>query len=749
MRRLLQVTLLLLLPAGCASQPPPSTSPPPPAAEDEELSPIVRATRALERGDVARARAEIELHLEDEPDDAQARYVYARALATQGELRGARAQVNRAIQGSPRNALMWSLRADVEEQLGEHQEALVAYAQVHELVDDSLDPLLGMSRCLLLLGRPDQALLSLEEARNRPAKDAWTEYLRFVALRRLARSDDAEGAARAFLEQVDTSKEPAHRERAVEVRSWLAARGDPISPDARQALVDAVRAGLRLRLPGADAPEDEVLSKAPARVMAFDERPVFVTVSPTDGGPALRGRGRGRSLASALKGALQTIQEHSGYTAVAVRDAAVRIDVARSLEGVAVRDGTDARGGAALEADPAVVPGRHGVAVRVDGQELVTLPADVLAEGLDGLEPMLRAAAVRGGLGPEAWRAGARTTFRFETDGWLSPSPGTATLSLAGSEPLPLPGGSASEVRAAVRDAARWLTTLLAPAGEGAVALAPSHDAARGLAAPGEAAVDVEARAALALARAHAASGDPVLLVAAEHLLARVLARLQPDAAGTDDGARLLAAPWALRALRAVLALEPEDRRAALAGAEAGLVARAREARGLQRPAALVALLEPAEPTGAPPLQDGLPQDDPLVVEARALLAARGDAAAWADVLAWARAEAALTKAAPDPLRASPVALDRARRLAALARVARLAAARGDAAAPALRTAVGVAAADLLALALAPRHRALLRAAERATGAFRARAASMALDPRDTAEAVLGLLAALEVLSGS
>ena len=75
--------------------------------------------------------------------DAQARYVYAKTLASPGELRGARAQAAQALQLRPQNPLIWSLKAQVDEQLGEHQDALEAHARVHALVPASLEPILA------------------------------------------------------------------------------------------------------------------------------------------------------------------------------------------------------------------------------------------------------------------------------------------------------------------------------------------------------------------------------------------------------------------------------------------------------------------------------------------------------------------------------------------------------------------------------------------------------------------------------
>jgi Tfp pilus assembly protein PilF len=432
-------------------------APAPGGADRSKDTPIMRATRALESGDVASARRELEALLEDEPDDAQARYILARALSLQGELRAARVEVERSLRLDGQNPLAWSLLGSVCEQLGENARALQAYGEVHRLVPESLDPLHGMARTLLYLGKPDAALEAIAAARERPVKDPLTELLAFQALRRLGRSEDAEAVGRGFLLLLATRSADEQAEQADgarDVRRWLEQRGEPLDPDARRCLIEAVRAACRLRLPGTDDPADAVLGGGPPRLFAYDERPVFVTLFPPEGAE-LRGRGRGKSLAAALKGAIQALQERPGWSPLAVKDAAIQIEVGHTLEPVALRQGP--RG---IETDPPIVRGRHGIALRIDRQEAYCLPSEPLTQALPDLAAALSFATTSAGLGPDAWQ-GATTAYRFESDAWLSPGPGLTIVKVDQGEPEPLPQALPGELRDAVQAGARWLASQL------------------------------------------------------------------------------------------------------------------------------------------------------------------------------------------------------------------------------------------------------------------------------------------------
>ncbi|MCO5165780.1 MAG: tetratricopeptide repeat protein [Planctomycetes bacterium] len=756
---------LLLLLAACAGGPPPERDAAGrrvTRAEEKKPDPaIARAMRAMETGDVATARRELEAHLADEPDDAQARYILARALSAQGELRAARREVERALAKDASNALAWALLAQVSEQMGEHRRALQAYGRVHELVPESLDPLHGLARCLLYTGQAESALATLSAARERPVKDPGTEFLAFQALRRLGRSEQAEGIGRAYLELVqgrNQDERAAQADNLAEVRRWLEQRSEPLDQETRRVMVDAVRAAIRLRLPGAADPEDEVLAQGPPRLFSFDERPVFVTVYTATGagggGRVFRGRGRGKNLAAALKGAIQGVLERPGYTPISVKDGAVQVEVGHTLEAVTILTGRRGE----LETDPPLRRGVHGLALRVDRQEAYCLPSEPLTAALADLPAMLSHATRSAGLSAEAWQ-GAPSAFRFETDAWLSPAPGVAAVRLERGEPTPLPQGLPGELREAAHAGARWLTTQLRPEPEegdeegpprprGTTLLARSHDPTGRTLDPEEAAPAEAARVALACAWAHVESSDPVLLSAAEHLVRQLLPLLPPASRGAAHDDPAAQATLEAAALATVVQLGAQGR------GPGGEVTRALATRlhaaatPPTRAMALLGLLAQPEPDRAALLDlAGLAREepkDPLAVQALvALEAVLPESGAGDRALAWGRAQLSAGSLDDDA-----DAVTRARRLTALARVARLAARRGHPDAEALRARTLDEARGVLALQLAPRHRHFVRNTGLSLGAFRSHLSRAELRPGVTAECVLALIACAELLEG-
>ncbi len=753
--RSVQVRPWLVLPViwlgACqaSSTAPNPDGPPPPATEDAGDDALTQATRALEQGDLPKARRLLVEHLEDDPDDGRARYLLARALADMREARAARVEVTRAIEKRSNDPLAWSLLGEVQEQLGEHAAAAQAYARVHQIVPGALDPLLGLARCLLVLGDAQGALATLEVARNRSVgqgevhgqapTDPITELLVFQALRRLGRSQEAEAIARGFLALTEDRRE--HAERALEVRTWLASRSAPLEPEAKQAMVEAALAGFRLRLPGGEPGEDGVLGGGPERLLAFDERPVFVTVVAPGRAQVFRGRGRGRSLAGALKGAILAVQERPGFTPLVALDASIQIEVGHTLEPVTFRSGARS-----LEADPPVIRGRHGLILRAEGQELTVLPGEVLSEGLGGLEAMLDHAATQAGLPKQAWRA-AQATFRFETDAWLSPGPGLALVQIDGVEPMPLPTPTPGELRGAALTAARWLTAQLSTEG----AVATSFDPLTGRTSGVEADVGAEALIARAFLAAHELDRDPILVAAAAHLLDRVVARLglpeHPAAVTAPSLGELAQAVLALRRLgeRPLGASEPL--RAAVVRSA---LERLRTGRPDERERGLVALALASEERDAAEVQragdlfrDAVrgPLDPGLVV---ALVDGVDVATQGIDVRqvvgAWASAELERPRCLP---LASEPAQDRAWRLAALARAARLEGRGGGT----LRDAVLDQALAVVALQLGPRHKHLVRSAEQSLGGVRQEPTRIELHPVDAAAVTLALVEAQSVLS--
>ncbi len=748
-RALLPATLLLL---ACASSPPPRPTArlrgeAPEAAEDDR-SPLKRAEALFASGDLAGTRAALEAHLEDEDEDAQALYLLARTLAAQGELRGARTRTAAVLALQPENALAWDLYAGLSEALGEHREALEAYAEVRRR-SDSVSPLVGIARCSLYLGDPGGALTALEPVRARANHDPWVDYLAYQAYKRLERWGEAERAARVYLGEV--AEAPQHAERSVEVRRWLASRHSPLDPDAERAMVDYVRSACRLRLPSEAPAEEAVLAAGPERLFAFDDRPVFVTLFVPASPKRFFGHGRGRNLAAALKGAVEALQDSEGYTPLAARDAAVRIDIGHDLERVELR-WVEER----LIANPEVVRGVHGLAVRADGREAYCLPGDALTEELADVRAMLGLATTRAGLGDAAWEASTQAVWRFETESLLSPAPGASPIRLRDSEPLPLPAPLPAELAAAGLRGGRWLSGMLGPDGAIARGYGPARDAfdapgGDGSAQPLPAEPLVAAQAAHALAvwavRLDAGHGRQTFLAGARHLLGPLLAE-RPE--------KIAAQAWLLRALEAVAALEPEayaEQRRALATTLTQAPWPV-EARGV----AAAALAESSGLSDA--ARDRLDEllAGPITSPWEALAsAAQADAQGPPQAaLEWARSRLAeLAPAEPAsqreraptaPLDGGPRALD-ADELVAFARLARAAQRWDQPDARALRDAVRARVAELLALQLAGRHRWFLPHPDRALGAFRRALGELHLRPEDTAAALRAIAASADLLS--
>lgn len=727
--------LFLLVLVGCKG--------PEPEPKDEE-TPLAKATRALEGGDAVGARKALEQILSEDDDDLRARYLLARALATLGELRGAKANLLPILEERPADALALSLLAAVHETLGEHHQALACYARLQSQVPESLDPLRGVVRCQLLLGQPEQALATIAAGRGRPTEDPWLDYLEWQAMRRLGRLEGADMAARRFLEA--SVQAPELKGAASDVKFWVAERAHLLDSASRQLMIDYVRAACRLRLPDSVGPEEALLADVPARMVAFDDRPVFVTVSVPGTKTRFRGRGRGKSLLAALKGAVAAVQERPGYTALQVREAAVLIDVGHALEPVKLRQGTHG-----LEADPPLVRGRHGLILRADGREIQSLPSDGLVRGLPDLRAMLEDAALEGGLAADAWQSSTQSVFRFRTESFLSPTPGAAPISLIDGEPQPLPEPYPRELTAALVSGARFATGLLLVDGGCAASYQASRDETARVgptqpgqpeAAPLEASPADEARLALTLVQLHRRSEDPVLLAAARHVTDRVVARMLAGGATDTE-----AAAWLLLALDEVAATKGGEQHAPTARRDELAAALLRVEDPAARGPARLALLGHARATGEARWREAAralplpPGDDPLAAAEELLALEQLNASERAALLAWAGERLA----SREKERELPVER-RARTLTALAGAARVARDARDPLFPDLRQAVQSLAGELLALQLGERHRALFPAPNRALGGFRARMDDSTLSPRPTAECLLGLAAALDVL---
>ncbi|MGE0711405.1 MAG: AMMECR1 domain-containing protein [Planctomycetota bacterium] len=768
-------SLLLVALATACSSPPPAEGPPLPAPvaeakpEQKPLTPMERARNLFGSRDFAGARRALEEALEQDSDNAQALYLRARTLAVLGEYRGAKADCQRVLQLTPENALALDLLASLHEHLGEHREAIAAYQAVQAQLavrEQELSsylrlqgmpvpqgvvshgPLVGMARCYLYLGEADQALGVLAQARAASAQsDPWVEYWRFVTLDRMGRQREAEDAARTFVREAQRGFETQLKE----VQRWLARQAQSLAPEVRQAMIDYVRAATRLRLPDQAPPGEEVLARAPERLLAFDDRPVFVTVVPA--GESLRffGRGRGKSLAGALKGAVEALQEDPRWKHLLAREAAVRVEVGRELRPARL-DRQDGR----LELTPPLEWGVHGVGLRADGKEAYLLPGDPVLEDLSGLEAGLEFACRRAGAGSSAWQSAGDAVFRFETEAFVSPRPGTAPQALVGAEPVERPEPTLRALRRGLDQGVRFLTRMIQPKAGLPAGYSPTRNAVDHRGGDDGAVAPADAReTALALlafrraaeerspgangADALGGTSERVLEAAGLHLLEHGLGK-DLDVVGLDPAAQALllealagrpeaqgGGAWAPLARQLVAALRNAPRDARLPAARALLVASRAGDASLE--AAAWSLAGPAENL------------DPSEPAARALLVAlaRGEqgavAPARARLFAWG--QAALSERAP----ATPG------RLEALVVAAQVAAERKEPQAGALRELVVSGAGELLALQLGERHRWLCASPVRALGGFRDDLATIHLRPGRTAECVLALIEAFAFLS--
>ena len=759
MKRFLLTPLLALVacgapPAGERSGPPPEDAV---VVREEELdtervSPLKRATNLFSSGDYVGARGALEELLSEEPEHTQALYLHARTLAFLGEYRGAKADCQAVLALQPDNALAFDLLASLHEHLGEHREAIAAYKRVSERVRShaqetagylrllglpvppgvvSHAPLVGMARCHLSLGEPTEALAALEQARSGVGTDPWVDYWRFVTYSRLKRPEAAETAGRTFLREAGAGFGPQRRE----VRRYLSQRAQTLSPELRAHMLDYVRAACRLRLPSQTPPEEAVLARSPERLLAFDDRPVFVTVITPNGGPRYFGRGRGKTLASALKGAVEDFKDDPGYRPLLAREAALRIAIGRDLTPAKL-----VREGGRLGVDPAWEASLHGLALRADGQEVYLLPGDPVIEDLIDLEEALEFACARAGLGKRAWQSAGQAVFRFEAEAFVSSRPGGGPVDLVGAEAQPRPEASLRSLRESLRRGVRFLTRLIQPEAGLPAGYSPTHNrldsagADAGTPAPASLAAHAAAIEALArLARRGDAGEGKILLAAAQHLLEHAAKDLAPADLPDATRAALLIAlaglPDTMRGKHQDLADTLARQLSAPPAASRQLAARAllvySRATGAKRWAAtadqLIGELDNLDPAK--------PRERELLLE----LARAGKTRATARLQGWAQ-------------RALQQQQDGTRRVRDLARVAQLLPANGAQSA-ALRQEVLRGSGELLALQLDDRHRWFCAAPGRAVGGFRADFGSSHLRPERTSECLLALADVLDLLA--
>ena len=493
--------LALLLAAGCSSNdlaadnnappPPPPSMGVDPAKEQED--PIVKATRLHGAQDLDGALRVLKGALVADPSNGRARYLYATFLLEKGELRGAAHELELTLSLSPKEvplALAWSRLGEIRERLGDLHPALEAYvkaidaereAAIKKKPDPSKtttttnapapesmlfpqgspDVYRNVARVDLYLGDVEAAVNALEQALRRAPRDPQTLSLAVHAYQRANDDERALEAARGFVEIA--GEDPMYTDRTAELRELLKSHAPQLTQNEKAALVDYVRTSLRPHLPGETPEEGFFNTSAHARLLARDDRAIFVTVIPLESSaPRLRARGKGKSLADGIAGAVQTIKDSPRFVPTDCRRSAIRIDLEKGkLEPIVLSPQEyaplDEAVVLSLAARPPVEPGLHGVALRADDKEIWCLPGDSVTEDLPDVKAMLEFAARQAGLSERVWESAAGRVFRFQTDGFVSVAPGASPADLVRGEPLPFPEASAESCFEATTLGAEWL----------------------------------------------------------------------------------------------------------------------------------------------------------------------------------------------------------------------------------------------------------------------------------------------------
>ncbi|MBI3723200.1 hypothetical protein HY251_04490, partial [bacterium] len=478
--------------AGCVSHG--NGAPPPPVSSAEKTpednDPVSRADRLERDGKLDAAIAELEKALRDDSSNARARYRHAYYLEVKGELRGAALEYRRTLDLDSReipNTICWMRLGGVHERLGEHRAALDDYLESikeERRIEERIrrdpnktgsgsvpayadvprgSPLLfqNVARVCIFLGDAESALKALDQARARSPRDAITESLAVRAYQALKDEPAAVEAARRFLDAA--GDDPVFADRARELRALVRGRAPALTPQEKAILVDYVRTALRPRMPG-EVPEEGFFEQhASDKLLAHDDRAVFVTVIPRDPtAPRFRGRGKGRSLASGLAGAVAAIKDLKRFAPADCLRSAIRIDIARGeLEPISLVPTEyaplDEPVVLALAAKPPIEPGVHGVVLRVYDREVFCLPGDSVTEDLADVKAMLEFAARDAGLEARSWESASSRVFRFRTDSFVSASEGASPQDLVRGEPMPFPEATAETCSDAALLGALWL----------------------------------------------------------------------------------------------------------------------------------------------------------------------------------------------------------------------------------------------------------------------------------------------------
>lgn len=488
---------------GCSSGERGADAPPPPPpgsetkeAPKEDDDPIVVATRLHQAQDLEGALRVLREALRKDPSSGRARYLYATLLLEKGELRGAGRELELTLVHEPDDvplALAWTRLGEIRERLGEHKPALDAYnkaigaeataalrkkpdpsksswkatgagvqsPEASVLPQGSPDLHRAVARVSLFLGNVEDAQRAIEEALRRGPRDPQTLSLAVHVYKRSGDEERAVLAARSFLDVA--GDDPIYTDRARELRELVKTKAPTLTLAEKTALVDYVRTAIRPHLPG-ETPEEGFFSTAAhERLLARDDRSVFVTLlAPEPGTPRLRFRGKGRSLAAGLAGAVQQIKDSTKFEPTLFRRCAVRIDLEKGkLEPIVLSPEEyaplDEPVVLSLVARPAVEPGIHGVALRVDDREIYCLPGDAVTEDLPDVKAMLEFAARQAGLSERVWESAAGRVFRFQTDAFVSVAAGTAPADLVRGEPAPFPEANPELCADAATLGALWL----------------------------------------------------------------------------------------------------------------------------------------------------------------------------------------------------------------------------------------------------------------------------------------------------
>jgi tetratricopeptide (TPR) repeat protein len=434
----------------------------PPPERDAKLK---QAMSLIEGGD-SPAGLEILLDLSRRiPKDEQVSFHLARCLQQQGQMRAARKEYKNLLSINPSHALGWLYLGDINQRLGEHNDAIAAYLEVSKLVPKTIDPLRRIASNLLRRGKPHEALDALAQARERllsaQREDALVELLTARAFEDLGNTKRASDAIRTFLEL--SMSEPGFEKEREYYQNKLREAGVALADDDVRDLLRIVRSTLAQVTDGSER-LDSITKTVSPRLKAFDESVVFVTVSPPSGlGRSLSGRGQRGSLLTSLGRALEQVTTHSAFSHELYKRAALRLSIVTNAPEPITLSELSIEKTTRWIATPAFEPGRHGLVFDAGDLQPYALPADLVTENLGDLKSMLDFAASRARLSESAWRG--RKVMRFTAREWVQARPESSIIEIDNGEPLPRPAPSWTSLWTALGDCGDWLLAHQADSG--------------------------------------------------------------------------------------------------------------------------------------------------------------------------------------------------------------------------------------------------------------------------------------------